>query len=89
GTQYKKPRSLERGFLLPEIQHSLEGKRALWCCSSFTCCLPVPEKVAAALAALNPHVGSLRFHHFSRNNPVGSVLSKPAARAAIGVVSES
>ncbi|MCY9811926.1 hypothetical protein, partial [Aeromonas caviae] len=51
--------------------------------------LPVPEKVAAALAALNPHVGSLRFHHFSRNNPVGSVLSKPAARAAIGVVSES
>ncbi len=51
--------------------------------------LPVPEKVAAALAALNPHVGSLRFHDFSRNNPVGSVLSKPAARAAIGVVSES
>ncbi|WP_323956775.1 hypothetical protein, partial [Aeromonas caviae] len=26
--------------------------------------LPVPEKVVPALAALNPHVGSLRFHHF-------------------------
>ncbi|WP_324042328.1 hypothetical protein, partial [Aeromonas caviae] len=61
---YKKPRSLERGFLLPEIQPHWRASGHYGDVRRSRSLVARTGKVAPALVTLNPHVGSLCFHHF-------------------------